>query len=235
MLTVGVDVSERRGLDVVVLAPDRALAGPPLPRCSPADLAALLADARPAAVAIDSPPMWGCSGGSRQAERELATLGVSCFRTPSDPAMWDHPFYAWMKAGHAAFAAAGEVGYGLYEGGGTVDGCALEVFPHAVAVALSGSSPPPGTARSASAKRRWRTGVLEAAGVDTGGLRTLDAVDAALAALAAQMAVAGDFFSLGGVADGLMVLPGARPPSRWPRALPVELAPGGLGVSGPCE
>jgi predicted nuclease with RNAse H fold len=221
-VAVGVDVSERRGLDVVVLAADRTLPAPPQSRRSPDQLADLLEALRPVAVGIDSPPCWGVRGSSRQAERDLAALGVSCFRTPSDPALRDHPFYGWMRAGHEAFAAAARAGYPVYTGGPSVAGCALEVFPHAVAVAVSGHSPPVGTARRRGAMRRWRVGVLEANGVDTSALGTLDAVDAALAALAALVAAEGRFFALGMPEDGLMVLPGERPPQRWPRIGPAR-------------
>lgn len=103
---MGVDVSVRRGLDVVVLDERRRLVEVPLARQTPDDLEGLLFRLRPDAVAIDSPPAWGVRGTSRRAERELIALGLPCFRTPSDPALREHPFYGWMFAGHAAFATA---------------------------------------------------------------------------------------------------------------------------------
>ena len=213
---VGVDVSERRGLDVVALDTGRAVAGIPRRGVSPAGLATLLTEVGPVAVAIDSPPGWGRTGGSRAGERELAALGVSCFRTPSDPGRCSRPFYNWMRVGHAAFAAAEGAGYPLYRGG-PVAGRALEVFPHSSAVALAGTSPAPGTTRRAGAKAAWRRSVLEAAGVDTTPLRTLDHLDAALAALTALLAWQGCSFTLGDPDEGLMVLPGRRPCGRYPR------------------
>jgi predicted nuclease with RNAse H fold len=217
-LGVGVDVSVRRGLDVVLLDGDRRLPGPPLARQTPADLEAFLRRVRPAVVAIDSPPAWGMRGGSRRAERELIALGLPCFRTPSDPALREHPFYGWMFAGHAAFAAAARAGYPCFRGGPDGRGRAMEVFPHGVAVALAGRRPPPGTSRQPAAKRRWRAGVLTAAGVDVTPLRTLDAVDAALAALVAVIvAEDGLWFSLGEPDEGCVVLPGQRPPGPYPR------------------
>jgi len=220
-VAVGVDVSVRRGLDVVVLEGDRRLAGPPLRRQTPEDLEALLTRVRPGAVAIDSPPAWGLRGTSRRAERELIALGLPCFRTPSDPALRDHPFYGWMFAGHAAFAAAARAGYPCFRGAPGEDGRrqALEVFPHGAAVALAGHRPPPGTARRPAAKRRWRTAVLAAAGVDVTALRTLDAVDAALAALVAVIvAEGGDWFAVGRPDEGCVVLPGRPPEGAYPRA-----------------
>jgi predicted RNase H-like nuclease len=183
---------------------------------SPSALEALLLELQPEAVAIDSPPAWGRAGGSRQGERELAALGVSCFRTPSDPARCRHPFYNWMRVGHAAFAAAARAGYPLYRGG-PVAGRALEVFPHSSAVALAGNRPPPGTARQTGGKASWRRAVLEAAGVETSALRTLDQLDAALAGLTALLAWQGSYFTLGDPDEGLMVLPGQRPPGRFPK------------------
>jgi predicted nuclease with RNAse H fold len=215
---LGVDVSERRGLDLVALDERRSVAEPPQARVSPETLEVLLLELRPVAVAIDSPPGWGRTGGSRQGERELAALGVSCFRTPSDPQLGEAPFYNWMRVGHAAFAAAARAGYRLYRGG-PVTGCALEVFPHSTAVALAGVRPPPGTARRARLKAGWRRAVLESAGVDTSALRTLDQMDAALAALTALLAWQGCCFNLGDPDEGLMVLPGPRPPGRYPRGV----------------
>jgi len=217
---VGVDVSVRRGLDVVVLDGDRRLAGPPLARQTPEDLAALLRRLRPGAVAIDSPPAWGLRGTSRRAERELIALGLPCFRTPSDPRLRDHPFYGWMFAGHAAFAAAARAGYPCFRGDPADDGRgrALEVFPHGAAVALAGHRPPPGTGRRPAAKRRWRTATLATAGVDVTALRTLDAVDAALAALVAVIvAEGGEWFALGEPDEGCIVLPGSPPRGPYPR------------------
>lgn len=217
---MGVDVSVRRGLDVVVLDEHRRLVEAPLARQTPDDLEALLLRLRPDAVAIDSPPAWGVRGTSRRAERELIALGLPCFRTPSDPALREHPFYGWMFAGHAAFAAAARAGYPCYTGGRTGRGRALEVFPHGAAVALAGRRPPPGTARRPAAKRSWRAAVLEAGGVEVAPLRTLDAVDAALAALVAVIvAEGGQWFSVGEGDEGCVVLPGSPPlAGRYPAA-----------------
>jgi predicted RNase H-like nuclease len=218
VLGVGVDVSVARGLDVVVLDHRRRLVGGPLARQTPDDLEALLRRVRPAAVAIDSPPAWGVRGSSRRAERDLIGLGLPCFRTPSDPALREHPFYAWMFAGHAAFAAAGRAGYPCFTGDSEPSGRALEVFPHGAAVALAGCRPPPGTARRPAEKRRWRAAVLARAGVDVGPLRTLDALDAALAALVAVIvAEGGPWFALGDADEGCVVLPGKAPDGPYPR------------------
>jgi predicted nuclease with RNAse H fold len=219
-MVVGVDVSERRGLDVVALGPGPVLLYPPLRRQTPAELGRWLVERRPAIVAIDSPPGWGSAGGSRDSERALAALGLPCFRTPSDPQRRQHAFYNWMRVGHEAFAAAARAGYPCYRGGPSALGCALEVFPHASAVALAGSRPPPGTSRRCTAKRVWRTAVLQRAGLDTSELSSLDAVDAALAALTALFVARGDhWFAVGDPAEGLIVLPGIRPDGPFPKWL----------------
>jgi predicted nuclease with RNAse H fold len=219
---IGVDVSVRRGLDVVALDGRHRLVEAPLARQTPDDLEAVLRRLRPDVVAIDSPPAWGIRGTSRGAERELIALGLPCFRTPSDPALRGHPFYGWMFAGHAAFAAADRAGYPCFVGGPDGRGRALEVFPHGAAVALAGHRPPAGTARRPAARRRWRAEVLAAAGVDVTPLRSLDAVDAALAALVAVIvAEGGPWFSLGQPDEGCVVLPGRRPERPYPRSAPV--------------
>jgi predicted nuclease with RNAse H fold len=218
MVGVGVDVSVARGLDVVVLDRGRRLVCPPLARQTPEDLEGLLRRIRPGAVGIDSPPAWGVRGSSRRAERDLIGLGLPCFRTPAAPELREHPFYAWMFAGHAAFAAAARAGYPCFTGGPEASARALEVFPHGAAVALAGCRPPPGTARRPAEKRRWRAAVLAGAGVDVGPLRTLDAVDAALAALVAVIvAEGGPWFALGDADEGCVVLPGEAPAGPYPR------------------
>ena len=232
-LGVGVDVSVRRGLDVVILDGRRRFVEPPLARQTPDDLEALLRRLGPDAVAIDSPPAWGVRGTSRCAERELIALGLPCFRTPSDPALREHPFYRWMFSGHAAFAAAARAGYPCFTGGVDGRGRALEVFPHGAAVALAGHRPPAGTARQPAARRRWRAAVLAEAGIVVTPLRTLDAVDAALAALVALIVAEGDpWFSLGEPDEGCVVLPGQRPARPYPRSAEARSEPeGGAGAA----
>lgn len=199
-VAVGVDVSAARGLDVVALDGTRAIAGGPWRRQTPADLERTLRDLAPAVVAIDSPPAWGTSGACRPAERAVRALGMGIFATPSDPAMFDHPFYRWMVAGFAAFVAADAAGFAYYRGVGPVTSRTLEVYPHATAVRLGGDP-------TRGSKRVWRSAVLDAMGVDPGPLRSVDAVDAALAALTGLLALEGRCEALGDEADGVIVIP----------------------------
>ena len=199
-VAVGVDVSAARGLDVVAIDGGRAIAAGPWRRQTAADLQAILRDLQPAVVAIDSPPAWGTSGACRPAERAVRALGMGIFATPSDPAVFEHPFYRWMVAGFAAFAAADASGFAYYRGVGPVAGRALEVYPHATAVRLGGDP-------TCGSKRVWRGAVLDALGVDSSGLRSVDAIDAALAAVTGLLALEGRCEALGDESDGVIVIP----------------------------
>lgn len=217
MLSLGVDVSRSRGLDVVLLDEHRRLVEPPLRRRSPDDLACILAERQPDIVAIDSPPKLGTSGGSRPAERDLMRLGIHSYFTPSDPTKAANPFYDWMRAGFAAFQAAERAGYPLFTGKGKLQGSAIEVFPHGSAVALKGYLPISGTCKSSGRKKCWRASVLETHGVDTCQLRSADQVDAALAAITGLFALESRFWIVGNQADGVIVLPGEPRRQRFRR------------------
>ncbi|MEY2478255.1 MAG: hypothetical protein QOG87_3570 [Actinomycetota bacterium] len=198
-VSVGVDVSEARGLDVVALDESGTVIGT-WRRQAPADLERLLRDLHPSVVAIDSPPAWGTSGACRPAEQAIRRLGMGIFATPSDPAAFDRPFYRWMIEGFAAFEAADRAGFTYYRGRGSVTGRALEVFPHATALRLGGDP-------MLGPKRVWRGAVLEAMGVDCSLLRSVDAIDAALAALTGLLALDGRCEALGDETDGVIVIP----------------------------
>jgi predicted RNase H-like nuclease len=132
-------------------------------------------------VAIDAPPP-GPPRRSRLTERELRWFGIQCFNTPSDPKMAEHPFYEWMTIGFQAFRVIEDT-FPRYRSG-AVKGSAIEVFPHATAVVLSGFLPPKGMSPHA-----WRRTVLRAQSVDAAALRSTDQVDAALAALTGLFAL----------------------------------------------
>jgi len=122
-----------------------------------------------------------------------------------------------MLIGFDAFKAAGRAGYTSFTGGRLAHRCSIEVFPHGSAVALTGRLPPSGTCRSNGRKRRWRTAVLEAHGVETRGLRSTDEVDAALAALTGLMTLEGNFWFLGDPSEGVIVLPGRSRAGCYPQ------------------
>jgi len=83
-----------------------------------------------------------------------------------------------MEEGFKVFDAAGAVGFGRYRGGQITGRQAIEVFPHASGVSLRGSLPAKG-----NLKANWRRTVLNEAGVQTVTLKTVDQIDAGLAAL----------------------------------------------------
>lgn len=214
MRALGVDVSEKRGLDLVLL--DESLHPRVRGAMSVELLAATLAEWQPDVVAIDSPPAWGRAGGSRQAERALRALGIQSYGTPSDPQKREHKFFGWMKTGIAAFEACARAGYARYRSG-AVKGTAMEVFPHATSVVLSGALPAAGTS-----KKDWRTAVLRARGIELSALTTMDLIDAALAALTGLLALDGQFTALGDPEEGTIVVPERSLPKRpYPRGGPL--------------
>jgi len=207
---LGIDVSERRGLDLVLL--DAALT-PVFVRggVAPEALHRWLGELKPAVVAVDAPSQWGVRGASRACEQQLRRVGIQSYGTPSDVARREHKFNAWMKTGLRVYELLAQLGYPAFRGG-AVRGTAAEVFPHATSVILAGCLPPAGVARSG--RRDWRAGVLARAGVATAGLNTSDAVDAALAALTGLLALRGEFSALGSAEDGFLLVPAgisARP------------------------
>lgn len=230
MRSLGIDVSVRRGLDLVLLGDDRAILDTHR-RVSLDDVAAIVESSGADVVAIDAPPTWALSGRSRLTERELRWFGLQCFNTPSDGRMADHPFYEWMTVGFRVYAAI-EPAFPRYRGTGSVGGSAIEVFPHASAVVLAGCLPPEGPT-----KRAWRRKVLHEHDVDVRGLRSLDQVDAALAALTGLLALRRRFSAPGDPREGQIVLPAATLPAhpyrRGAASPPPALQPALPGLS-PC-
>jgi predicted nuclease with RNAse H fold len=219
LLSAGVDVSENRGLDVVILDPARRLACPPLRRLSPRELRDLLrSETQIGVVAIDSPPGPGQDGPTRRCEQAMRALGIKIFSTPADPQRFARPFYNWVRVGEQAFAAAAEANFallGVTESETRPDalrGRAIEVFPHASDAFLRGRLPPAGITRSPVTKKKWRSETLAQYGlVEIDRLRTPDAVDAALAALTGLYFLEGTFEGVGEAPDVIIVPSVPRP------------------------
>jgi len=209
---LGIDVGVTKGLDVVVLKD--GVAGPVAAHrhVEVAALAGLIDGAGPDVVAIDSPPAWAGEGRSRRTEREIRLFGIQSYGTPTADRGIEHPFYGWMRVGFEVFRIAERAGFPRYRGG-PATGTALEVFPHASAVVLAGCLPPRGVR-----KATWRASVLRAGGVKVDNLRSLDQIDAALAALTGLHALAGRSSALGDPREGVIVLPARTLPERpYPR------------------
>jgi predicted nuclease with RNAse H fold len=202
-VSVGVDIAEaRKGLDLVGLDDQRTIVEN-IAHASVADVVAAIVRIAPDVVCIDSPPRWAHSGKSRTAERALRSLGITAFSTPTDPG--DHTFYRWMRVGFAVFSNIADP-YPYYRDG-PIRGTALEVFPEASATLLAGMLCPKGQ------KIPFRRAVLRAHGVDDMLLRSIDAVDAALAALTGLRALEGKFTAMGDPAEGVIVVPVAPLPA----------------------
>jgi predicted nuclease with RNAse H fold len=204
--SLGIDVGVRKGLDLVLLDGSRTILDTHR-RVRVEELAHVVEGLGADVVAIDSPPTWALTGRSRMTERELRWFGIQCFNTPSDERMAEHPFFEWMTVGFAAFRAI-EPRFPRYRGG-SAKGTAMEVFPHASAVVLAGCLPPKGVAPHA-----WRRWVLREHGVDAGALRSVDQVDAALAAITGLFALERRFSAPGDPKEGQIVVPAATLPAH---------------------
>src|SRR5438132_796390 len=207
---MGIDVAIACGLDIVVLDDSlRVVFGPATVQL--VDLPELIRRTEPNVIAIDSPPAWGLSGKSRPIESQLQTLGISIFPTPA--AEYARDLHRWMEAGFDVFKVAGDLGYPLHTGGASFARSAIEVFPHASAVVLRGSLAPFGVA-----KYVWRRSVLEAAGLACSEMRTIDHLDAALAALTGLRFLEGDYSVVGTPGEAVLVLPISKMPlTRYAR------------------
>jgi Protein of unknown function (DUF429) len=232
MRVLGVDVSLGRGLDVVLL--EDTVIKETWTRLGPRALTELLWAHRPDAVAIDSPPAPGKGLLRDEAERsvlpvppppgkhlarrvaeyELSRRGIGSHQTHYE----ETRLFSWMTAGFEAFAAAREGGYAAYLGRGRARRTALEVFPYASYVALSGCLSP-GRRRLA-----WRRAVLAESGV--GGLpeiAAIDLLDAACAAFTGARFLEGDGSFVGDPREGVIVLPVSRLQDHYRRCVPPDL------------
>lgn len=156
-------------------------------------------------IAIDSPCSWARDSGSRRCERMLAVNGerLSCFATPEQQRAEGRKFYDWVRNGENLYLALLRHGYQLYSGEEDASSkrVMFETFPHAVVCALEGRIIP---ARQKSLTRR---SLLSRLGIDHTALATIDHVDAALCAVAAQSFINGNFHAFGDESEGFIVIP----------------------------
>jgi hypothetical protein len=130
----------------------------------------------------------------------MRRLGIHLYATPTEERRSLKGFHDWMLSGMQAFRAI-EDHYPLFAGD-EPRRKALEVFPHATAVVLSGGLMPAG-----SRKHGWRKAALLSAGVTDDRIATPDVIDAALAALTGLLALEGRCCWLGLPEEGMIVLP----------------------------
>ncbi|HEX2267072.1 MAG TPA: DUF429 domain-containing protein [Actinomycetota bacterium] len=200
MRSLGIDVGVRKGHDVVVLEDDLTVSHTAA-RVATEDVEHLIREGQPDIVAIDSPPAWSAGGKSREVERALRRLGIKAFPTPNADTGPANTFFDWMQVGFKLFETAERAGYVPYRSGDPRH-TAIEVFPHASAAVLSGGLLPSGIR-----KGTWRRSVLERQGVGELGFRSVDQIDAALAALTGLRALQGSFVAVGDPDEGVIVLP----------------------------
>jgi predicted nuclease with RNAse H fold len=199
----GIDVGgDRKGCNLVILRGSAIVAN--IAGATPESLLAPCLEHDVVAVGVDAPSLWRSSGAARHAERALAGAGISLFSTPSRASAVANTsgFYGWMFNGERVFQALAAA-YPLLATPPYADGrVSFETFPHAITAAFLGRH-----VASAKLKAVQRRAVLESAGIDTTTLLTIDALDAALCALAARYLLDGASQAYGDAADGYIHVP----------------------------
>jgi predicted nuclease with RNAse H fold len=203
--SLGIDVGQYH--HDAVLLDGRAVAHAPARFSDPARLDELIDAWSPEVVAIDSPPCFAPSGGSRAAERSLHRRGIRIFPCPCAERAEGNAFFDWMRAGFGVFASAAQAGFEVGVDASAVHGRAIEVYPHGSAVTLRGARPAAGALRTARRKRAWRAQVLADNGVLVDDRATVHQVDAALAALTGRRALEGFASGVGRPEEGVIVVP----------------------------
>jgi predicted nuclease with RNAse H fold len=199
----GIDVGgDKKGCNLVILRGTTILAS--IAGAAPEDLLAPCLAHDVVAVGVDAPALWRSGVAARHAERALAGAGISLFSTPdrASAVASTSGFYGWMFNGERVYrtlaAAYPLLATPAYAGGRIC----FETFPHAITAAFLGRD-----VASAKLKGVQRRQVLEQAGIDTALLTTIDALDAALCALAARHLRDGASEAYGDAADGYIHVP----------------------------
>ncbi len=204
-VVIGIDVGgPEKGFHAVALKDSRLLAK--TKSRDPAGLAAWCKAQGAGVVAVDAPCRWRTNALARAAEREMAAEGINCYYAPTEKKAREHAFYTWMLPGEALYRAL-SADYPLYLGSGCLDLVTIETFPHAVACALAGE------VLSAKKKRIIRGELIQRAGLSLSDYSSIDEIDAALCALAAQAFASGDGKAYGEVEGGFIIVP-ATPLTR---------------------
>lgn len=201
--TAGVDVGGvKKGFHAVLLEGLEVVAT--LQSRNAEEVAAWCRDQEAMAVGVDAPCCWRAPGGSaRAAERQLMREGISCFSTPTEEEARNHPrgYYEWMLQGMTLHEALRRDFGIISEEQPLKNPVCFETFPQAVACVLAGQ------VVKAGDKRTVRRALLEAAGIQTTTLRSMDLLDAALCAFTARQVIKGQFRFVGDALSGCMILP----------------------------
>ena len=177
-------------------------------------------------MAIDSPPSWGLGKGSRRTEQELG------FRHP----VLRHARRRGTRRSPVLRLDEGRVPGVRGSGQGRVPALRQRDRPRpghrGVPPCQRGGAL--GVCPSKSVrKREFRTRVLRSQHVETDGLRSMDQVDAALAALTGLLALRGRHSALGDPKEGVIVLPVSSLPAHPYRRCPEPKAPDDIQVRFP--
>jgi predicted nuclease with RNAse H fold len=164
------------------------------------------------AIGIDAPSQWALDHAGRAAEKALARERISCFSTPTEEKALASTsgFYEWMFNGARVYAACAQTHPVLKEAMFSGAPVSFETFPHAITCAYLKEE------ASAKKKNTQRRKLLEDEGIDTSKLKSIDDIDAALCALAAQGLIAGETRAFGDAAGGYIFVPNARHDIRPP-------------------
>ncbi|KWE83096.1 DUF429 domain-containing protein [Burkholderia territorii] len=199
----GVDVGgDKKQCDLVILRGSTVVCREE--RIAPEALPSLCIEHDVVAVGVDAPSLWWTGSGRRAAEQALARERISCFPTPSrEQAMASTSgFFDWMFMGERVYRALADA-YPLLTGeryaGGRVS---FETYPYAITCAMLGKA-----TASAKQKRNQRRQLLIKLGIDVSTLRSVDARDATLCALAAQYVIDGNAHAYGDVEGGYIRVP----------------------------
>lgn len=203
LTVVGIDVGgARKGFHAVALR-DGAWAGQRRSR-EPGDLANWCRDLGARLIAIDAPCRWSVDGHMRPCEQALLRRGIRCFASPTRDQALTHPsdYFGWMLQGEALYQAL-TPSHPLCRGLPLSEPCCFETFPHAITWHLRGGH------ADAARKRAQRSELVAQAGITLAARTSIDWIDAALCAIAAQrMACGGAVLAYGEPASGLILVPG---------------------------
>ncbi|KVL41105.1 hypothetical protein WS97_03140 [Burkholderia territorii] len=199
----GVDVGgDKKQCDLVILRGSAVVCREE--RIAPEALPSLCIEHDVVAVGVDAPSLWWSGSGRRAAEQALARERISCFPTPSrEQAMASTSgFFDWMFMGERVYRALADA-YPLltserYAGGRV----SFETYPYAITCAMLGKA-----IASAKQKRNQRRQLLIKLGIDVSTLRSVDARDATLCALAAQYVIDGNAHAYGDAEGGYIRVP----------------------------